>query len=120
MKKMIPSLADLALRYGTINKDQFTFMESQLQNKGQGAIQEQVQCLLGRKWATQYQIELLILLRNYYIVRKNGEEFGQIVVERGFASEEDIEKARKFQKAKGPDSAGSGFFFPGVKADSSA
>ncbi len=98
MKKMIPSLADLALRYGTISQDQFTLMESQLQNKGQGAIQEQVQCLLARKWATQYQIELLILLRNYHIVRKSGEEFGQIVLEKGFASEEDIEKAREFQK----------------------
>ncbi len=98
MKTLIPSIADLALQYGTIDKDQFIRMESRPKNKDQAGIQDEVQFLLAQKWATQYQIELLVLLRNYHIVRKTGEEFGQIVLEKGFASKQDIKKARKFQK----------------------
>ncbi len=98
MKKYTPSIIDLALQYGTITREQFEQV-SAISGKDNDAIgQEQLQFLFSKKWVTQYQIELLVLLRNYYVVRRAGENFGRMVLEKGFASEKDIERARRFQK----------------------
>ena len=54
--------------------------------------------LLGQKFATRYQIGLLKLIQEYYIVKKRGEEFGKIAIEKGFATQLDVQKALEFQK----------------------
>ena len=52
--------------------------------------------LLGQKFATRYQIGLFKLIQEYYIVKKRGKEFGKIAIERGFATQLDVQKAREF------------------------
>lgn len=54
--------------------------------------------LLGQKFATRYQIGLLKLIQEYFIVKKRGEEFGKIAIDRGFATRLDVQKALEFQK----------------------
>ena len=54
--------------------------------------------LLVQKFATRYQIGLLKLIQEYYIVKKRGEEFGKIAIEQGFATRLDVQKALEFQK----------------------
>jgi len=64
----IPTLASLALQYGTIDNDQYRHLTA------------------------------LHLLGENHIIRKRGEEFGKIAIEKGFATQIDVKKAIKFQK----------------------
>lgn len=95
----IPSLHGLALQYGTITNEQFTHIQnlSSLKEKEGGAI-DFGKLLLSHKFATGYQVGLLTLIRDYLIIKKRGEEFGQIAIEKGFASQEDVDKALEHQK----------------------
>lgn len=92
----IPTLADLALKYGTISTDQhahliklFTFKKEQVDFEA---------LLRDQGMATPYQLGLLKLIREYQIVRKSGEEFGKITIEKGLATKVDINQALKLQK----------------------
>ncbi len=94
----IPTLADLALKYGTISKDQhahllkhFTFKKKQVDFED---------LLRDQGMATPYQLGLLKLIREYQIVRKSGEEFGKIAIEKGLATMVDINQALDLQKKK--------------------
>ncbi|MBU4131705.1 MAG: FapA family protein, partial [Proteobacteria bacterium] len=51
-----------------------------------------------QKLATPYQIGLLTLIQEYHIIKKRGEEFGKIAIEKGFATDLDVKKAIDFQK----------------------
>ncbi|MCF8044967.1 MAG: FapA family protein [Desulfarculaceae bacterium] len=92
----IPTVSDLAYRYGTINKNDLDRTnEIYAENRG-GMSHSQI--MVNRKIATEYQVGLLKLIQDYYIIRKKGEHFGKIAVEKGFARHSDIESALEFQK----------------------
>ena len=93
------SLPSLALQYGTISKEQYTHINrvySLKQKQGQPLDFERL--LLSHKFATQYQIGLLKLIREYLIIKKQGEEFGKIAIEFGLATQQDVDKALEHQK----------------------
>jgi hypothetical protein len=93
------SLPAIALQYGTISNEQYTHINRvySLKQK-QGHTLDFDQLLLSHKFATQYQIGLLKLIREYLIIKKRGEEFGKIAIEYGLATQEDVEKALEHQK----------------------
>ncbi len=95
----IPTLAKIALQYGTINKDQYRHLLAlqSLKQKENHPLEFET-LLLTQKFATYYQIELLKLIQDYHIVKKRGEEFGKIAVEKGFATPLDIQQALEVQK----------------------
>lgn len=95
----IPSLADLALQYGTITTEQHQHLRKVyvLKKKEDPGITFGP-LILGLNFATQYQVGLLKLIEDYLIIKKQGEAFGRIAVEKGFATEKDIEKALEYQK----------------------
>lgn len=95
----IPDLAELALQYGTINIEQFHHLQKlyALKQK-QGQAISLARLILNLNFATQYQVGLLELIEDYLIIRKQGEAFGRIAIEKGFATEKDIEKALEYQK----------------------
>ncbi|WDP90650.1 MAG: DUF342 domain-containing protein [Desulfobacter sp.] len=95
----IPTLAELALKYGTISRDQyihltklFALVKREKQTPDYGEM------LIEQKMATSYQIGLLRLIRDYHIIRRHGEAFGKIAVKRGFATQIDIQRALDIQK----------------------
>jgi len=95
----IPSLPALALQYGTINKEQFTLLNRLYSLKlKDGHTPGFDKLLLSEKFATQYQVGLLKLIREYIIIKKRGEEFGKIAIEKGFATQKDVDKALEDQK----------------------
>lgn len=102
----IPTIADLALQYGTINKAQYrqaAHAYSNLQKTGRKAAFSDI--LQKLKMATGYQVGLLELIREYMIIRAKGEAFGKLAIEKGFATEADIRNAlehqrREFKRAK--------------------
>jgi|GEM_PF-975440 len=95
----IPSIARLALQYGTITEGQFSHL-----NRLYALVAKEKrepdygELLLGQKMATPYQIDLLKLIREYHIIRRKGEEFGKIAVKKGFATPNDIRHALEIQK----------------------
>jgi len=93
------SLPALARQYGTISKEQYLHINRvySLQQK-QGEPLDFEQLLLSHKFATQYQIGLLKLIREYLIIKKQGEEFGKIAIKFGLATKQDIDKALEHQK----------------------
>lgn len=95
----IPTLADLALQYGTIGKDQYQHLKSlfTLKEKEKKPA-DYADLILGQKMATQYQLGLLRLIQEYHIIRRRGEEFGKIAIEKGFATPVDISRALEIQK----------------------
>ena len=89
-------MADLAFRYGTINKSDFDRAnEIHAENRGKVPYSK---ILVQGKIATEYQVGLLKLIQDYYIIRKKGEQFGKIAVQKGYVLQSDIEKALEFQK----------------------
>lgn len=95
----IPSLAGLALEYGTITRDQFLHLKAvkNLKNK-ENHPSDYASLLLSEKFATRYQVGLLTLIQEYHIIRKRGVEFGKIAVEKGFATKTDVQNALETQK----------------------
>ncbi len=95
----IPTLANLALEYGTIDKDQYRHLSAlhALKEIEKNPL-DYGQLLLSQKFATRYQIGLLKLIQEYHIVKKSGEEFGKIAIDKGFATPVDVQKALEFQK----------------------
>nr|NJM02251.1 hypothetical protein [Desulfobacula sp.] len=95
----IPTLADLALQYGTITAEQYHHLQKlySLKKKEDPAIPLD-RLILSLNFATQYQVGLLKLIEDYLIIKRQGEIFGRIAVEKGFATEKDIEKALECQK----------------------
>ena len=95
----IPSLADLALKYGTITLDHFNALKQlHHQRKDSGNPIGYDLLLLGQKLATEYQVGLLKLIREYLIVKKSGEVFGKIAIENGYATREDVDAALEIQQ----------------------
>jgi len=98
-KNQIPSLADLALQYGTIEKKQFDQLNQlYAQKQRDNNAVDMGQLMMGLKFATGYQIGLLKLIHEYLIIKKRGEAFGKIAIEKGFASQEDVDRALDHQK----------------------
>lgn len=95
----IPTLASLALQYGTLDQDQYRHLTAlhALREKEKNPI-DYGELLLAQKFATRYQIGLLKLIQEYHIIKKRGEEFGRIAIEKGFATKIDVQKALSFQK----------------------
>lgn len=92
----IPTLVDLALKYGTISRDQYTqLLKPFTGDEDQIDIEAR---LLDEGITTPYQLGLLKLIQEYHIVRKSGVEFGKIAIEKGFASLLDINHALESQK----------------------
>lgn len=102
----IPSLARLALQYGTITQPHYNHLAALYALKlKEGKKTDYGALLLGQNLVTQYQLGLLQLIQEYHIVRRRGEEFGKIAVEKGFATPLDIQKSldiqkREFKKAR--------------------
>ncbi|NDY74014.1 DUF342 domain-containing protein [Desulfobacter hydrogenophilus] len=92
----IPTLADLALKYGTISQDQHAYLLQLFTFKKEQTDFEEL--LRDEGMATRYQLGLLKLIREYQIIRKSGEEFGKIAVEKGLATTGDINQALELQK----------------------
>ena len=96
----IPSLAELALRYGTIDKAQFSILNKAYHlKKREGHTADFETLMISHKYATSYQAGLLRLLREYLIIQKHGLEFGKIAIEKGFATQQDIDRALEKQHA---------------------
>jgi len=97
--KNIPTLASLALQYGTIDQQQYRHLTAlHAQKEKEKSPMDYTGLLLSQKFATKYQIGLLKLIQEYYIVKKRGEEFGKFAIEKGFATQVDVEKALELQK----------------------
>ena len=95
----ILSLPRLALKYGTISKEQYIHLNKLYELKQKkGDTVDFTQLILTQKFATQYQIELLKLIQGYLVIKKQGEEFGKIAIAKGIATQEDIERALEHQK----------------------
>ncbi len=95
----MPTLAELALKYGTITKDQYIHINQLVDSrKAKGKAAKYSEMLLEQNMATSYQIDLLILIRDYHIIRCQGEAFGKIAIAKGFATEKDIQNALEIQK----------------------
>ena len=94
----VPTLGDLALKYGTISKAQYAHLLKLFVFKQERVGFEEL--LRDEGMATAYQLGLLKLIQEYQIVRKSGEEFGKIAVEKGLATQVDIKQALAFQKSE--------------------
>ncbi len=102
----IPTLGQIAMRYGTLNQEQLDHAEALLK-KGNDLNQHTsfTRILLDENLATPSQISLLELIREFLIIKKSGEQFGQIAIEKGYATHEQIKKAlakqqKEFKKSK--------------------
>lgn len=95
----IPSLGQLALKYGTINSRQLeralAYVDAET---ARGQRVSLGQTLVNQGSATAAQINLLNLIREFLVLRKQGEKFGQIAVEKGFATPEEVNWALEVQK----------------------
>ncbi|MFH1156128.1 MAG: FapA family protein [Pseudomonadota bacterium] len=95
----IPSLGQLALQYKTVTREQLDHAFDVLATRGrQGRVVTLKDVLIEHKVATQTQIHLLELIREFLIIRKQSEKFGQIAIEKGFATQADVDKALEKQK----------------------
>ena len=99
----IPNIAMLAYRYGTIKKNEFKLVNELYDKRPNKS--SFTDLLLNQGFATEYQIGLIKLIQDYHIIQKKGIEFGKIAVEKGLATEQNIEKAllaqkKAFKKAK--------------------
>lgn len=95
----IPTLARLALEYGTIQQDQFRQITALYDlGKKQDPVPDYADLLLGQGFATQYQVGLLQLIQEYHIIKHLGEKFGKIAIEKGFATKNDVRMALAHQK----------------------
>lgn len=92
----IPTLPGLALKYGTISKDQHDYLIKLFAFKKERVDYEAL--LRDEEMATPYQIDLLKLIQEYQIIRKSGEEFGKIATSKGLATDVDINQALDMQK----------------------
>ncbi|MBU1195418.1 MAG: DUF342 domain-containing protein [Proteobacteria bacterium] len=95
----IPSLPELALQYGTISSEQLSHIQrlSALKEKQDKTLDFET-VMVSQKFATAYQVGLLKLIQEYLIIKKKGEEFGKIAIEKGYATQEDVDKALLLQK----------------------
>lgn len=94
-----PTLAMLAMQYGTITNDQYRHLTKLFTLKQkEKEPPDYATLLLSQKFATQYQVGLLKLIQEYHFIKRQGEEFGRIVVEKGFATQEDVDKALEHQR----------------------
>jgi hypothetical protein len=92
----IPTVAMLAYRYGTIKKNEFELVNKLYnENLNKPSFND---ILINQGFATEYQVGLLGIIQDYYIIQQQGIEFGKIAVEHGFATKQDIEKALVVQK----------------------
>lgn len=102
----VPSLAELALKYGTINRDQLKDVHVFIQEKASlGETYQLGDVLILKKMATRYQINLMQIIRDFLVLKKKGEQFGQIAVQKGYATDEEVELAldrqqQLFRKSK--------------------
>ncbi len=102
----IPTLARLALEYGTIQQDQYRQITALYDlGKKQGPVPDYADLLLGQGFATRYQVGLLQLIQEYHIIKHLGEKFGKLAIEKGFATKKDVRMAlahqkKEFQRAK--------------------
>lgn len=98
-EKQILSLPELARQYGTITAEQFKQINQLYSRKQQQEDSvDWAELMLKQRFATIYQVGLLKLIQEYMILKKRGEEFGKIAIEKGFATSEDVNKALEFQK----------------------
>lgn len=91
----ISTVLELALQYGTITKDQYRQV---VHLKSGKSTKTDSDLILSQGFATRYQLGLLSLIHDYQVIRKKGEEFGKIAVEKGFATADDIARALEIQK----------------------
>ena len=89
----VPSLAELALQYGTINKQQLDHLLG-MQKKTDLSFSD---LMRQEKMATEYQMSLIQLIREFLVLKQQGEKFGQIAVKKGFATKEQVDAALKKQ-----------------------
>jgi uncharacterized protein len=95
----IPTIAELALEYGTINKEQFSQIQHIFNNRRKKNEETSFpRIMLNLRMATQYQLSLLELIQEYLIIRAKGEAFGRLAVEKGYATEADIKTALLVQQ----------------------
>lgn len=95
----ILTLPELALQYGTITQDQFNQVNKLfLLKEKEGNPSDFGEIILKLRLATNYQVGLLKLIQEYLILKKRGEEFGKIAVSKGYATQEDVDKALELQK----------------------
>lgn len=95
----IPSLAQLALKYGTITTDQLNIVHREMQQReAEGKTGRLDRILIQKKMATPYQVNLLQLIQEFMVVKKRSEQFGEIAVNRGYATQEEVELALIRQK----------------------
>ncbi len=98
-ENQIQSLPQLALQYGTINQEQFKQINQlALRKQQKGESEDFAELLINQRFATSYQVGLLKLIQEYLILKKRGEAFGKIAVEKGYATRQDVEKALELQR----------------------
>ena len=87
----IPSLAHIAVQYGTITKHQFQQFSTLVSGR-KLSISKEAELLMAQGLATRHQVGLLKLIRDYQIIKKKGELFGRIAREKGYVTDADIKK----------------------------
>ena len=93
-RQSIPSLSQLAIKYGTITKDQLKEAHEERQKreaKGQKIKLDAI--FIEKKMATPYQINLLQLIQEFILVKKRSQQFGQIAVHKGYATQDEVDLA---------------------------
>ncbi|MCG8563971.1 MAG: hypothetical protein MI747_02715, partial [Desulfobacterales bacterium] len=93
----IPSLTALALQYGTITPEQSRHIHS-LETLHPREDDDGGDLLIAQKFATRYQVELLRLIHDYLVIKKSGEEFGRIAVEKEYATPAEVKDALAVQR----------------------
>lgn len=98
-ESLIPSFAELAIQYDMLTQEQLNEAYNFIKDKsalGESCSLESF--LVSHKILTRYQINLINVLRDFMVIRKKSEHFGQIVVKKGYATDEDITFALANQK----------------------
>ena len=93
-RQRTPSLAQLALKYGTITKDQLKSAHEERQKREKkGQPTELDAIFIEKKMATPYQINLLQLIQEFILIKKKSQQFGQIAVHKGYATQDEVDLA---------------------------
>jgi len=100
----IPSFAELLLKYDMVTQDQlnevYRFME---EKKADGESYSSItyssleEVMLFKKILTQYQVNLIQVVRDFLVIKKKSDHFGYVAVQKGYATPQEVKYALKKQ-----------------------
>jgi len=100
----IPSFADLLLKYDMVTQDQlneaYRFMEEKKtdgESYASVAYSSLEEVMLFKKILTQYQVNLIQVVRDFLVIKKKSDHFGYVAVQKGYATPQEVKHALKKQ-----------------------